>query len=78
MMELILGAALLTSGSSVDASSLLDCEGSQQIIENIQKTYPASASQLLESPQAGVFRGRGRSPPACSICLSITRRTVEP
>ena len=38
MMELILGAALLTSGSSVDASSLLDCEGSKQIIENLQKS----------------------------------------
>ena len=48
MMELILGAALLTSGSSVDASSLLDCEGSQQIIENIQKSRAQYQEELIE------------------------------
>lgn len=48
MMELILGAALLTSGSSVDASSLLDCEGSQQIIENIQKSRVKYQEDLIE------------------------------
>ena len=47
-MELILGAALLTSGSSVDASSLLDCEGSQQIIENIQKSRAQYQEELIE------------------------------
>ena len=48
MMELILGAALLTSGSSVDASSLLDCEGSQQIIENIQKSRAKYQEELIK------------------------------
>ena len=48
MMELILGAALLTSGSSVDVSSLLDCEGSQQIIENIQKSRAQYQEELIE------------------------------
>ena len=48
MMELILGAALLTSGSSVDASSLLDCEGSQQIIENIQRSLAQYQEELIE------------------------------
>ena len=48
MMELILGAALLTSGSSVDASSLLGCEGSQQIIENIQKSRAQYQEELIE------------------------------
>ena len=48
MMELILGAALLTSGSSVDVSSLLDCEGSQQIIENIQKSRAKYQEELIE------------------------------
>ena len=48
MMELILGAALLTSGSSVDASSLLDCEGSQQIIENLQKSRAQYQEELIE------------------------------
>ena len=48
MMELILGAALLTSGSSVDVSSLLDCEGSQQIIENIQRSRAQYQEELIE------------------------------
>ena len=48
MMELILGAALLTSGSSVDASSLLDCEGSRQIIENLQKSRAQYQEELIE------------------------------
>ena len=48
MMELILGAALLTSGSSVDASSLLDCQGSQEIIENIQKSRAQYQEELIE------------------------------
>ena len=48
MMELILGAALLTSGSSVDASSLLDCEGSKQIIENLQKSRAQYQEELIE------------------------------
>ena len=48
MMELILGAALLTSGSSVDASSLLDCEGSKQIIENLQKSRVQYQEELIE------------------------------
>ena len=48
MMELILGAALLTSGTSVDASSLLDCEGSQQLIENIQKSRAKYQEELIE------------------------------
>ena len=48
MMELILGAALLTSGSSVDASSLLDCDGSKQIIENIQKSRVKYQEDLIE------------------------------
>ena len=38
MMELILGAALLTSGSSADVLSSLDCQGSQELIERIQKS----------------------------------------
>ena len=48
MMELILGAALLTSGSSVDASSLLDCQGSQEIIENIQRSRAQYQEELIE------------------------------
>ena len=48
MMELKLGAALLTSGSSVDASSLLDCEGSKQIIENLQKSRAQYQEELIE------------------------------
>ena len=48
MMELILGAALLTSGSSVDASSLLDCEGSKQIIQNLQKSRAQYQEELIE------------------------------
>ena len=48
MMELILGAALLTSGSSVDASSLLDCDGSKQIIENIRKSRVKYQEDLIE------------------------------
>ena len=48
MMELILGAALLTSGSSVDASSLSDCEGSKQIIENLQKSRAQYQEELIE------------------------------
>ena len=48
MMELILGAALLTSGSSADVSSLLDCEGSRQIIENIQKSRAQYQEELIE------------------------------
>ena len=48
MMELILGAALLTSGSSVDASSLLDCDGFKQIIENIQKSCVKYQEDLIE------------------------------
>ena len=48
MMELILGAALLTSGSSVDASSLLDCDGSKQIIENLQKSRAQYQEELIE------------------------------
>ena len=48
MMELILGAALLTSGSSVDASSLLDFEGSKQIIENLQKSRAQYQEELIE------------------------------
>ena len=48
MMEIILGAALLTSGTSVDASSLLDCEGSQQLIENIQKSRAKYQEELIE------------------------------
>ena len=48
MMELILGAALLTSGSSVDVSSLLDCEGSKQIIENLQKSRAQYQEELIE------------------------------
>ena len=48
MMELILGAALLTSGSSVDASSLLDCEGSQELIERIQKSRVKYQEDLIE------------------------------
>ena len=48
MMELILGAALLTSGSSVDVSSLLDCKGSQQIIENIQRSRAQYQEELIE------------------------------
>ncbi len=48
MMELILGAALLTSGSTADVSSLLDCEGSRQIIENIQKSRAKYQEELIE------------------------------
>ncbi len=48
MMEIILGAALLTSGTSVDVSSLLDCEGSQQLIENIQKSRAKYQEELIE------------------------------
>ena len=48
MMELILGAALLTSGSSVDVSSLLDCEGSKQIIENLQRSRVQYQEELIE------------------------------
>ena len=48
MMEIILGAALLTSGTSVDASSLLDCEGSKQIIENLQKSRAQYQEELIE------------------------------
>ena len=48
MMELILGVALLTSGSSADVSSLLDCEGSRQIIENIQKSRAKYQEELIE------------------------------
>ena len=48
MMELILGVALLTSGSSADVSSLLDCEGSRQIIENIQKSRVKYQEDLIE------------------------------
>ena len=48
MMEIILGAALLTSGTSVDVSSLLDCEGSRQIIENIQKSRAKYQEELIE------------------------------
>ena len=48
MMELILGAALLTSGSTVDASSLLDCEGSKRIIENLQKSRAQYQEELIE------------------------------
>ena len=48
MMELILGAALLTSGSTVDASSLLDCQGSKEIIENIQKSRAQYQEELIE------------------------------
>ena len=48
MMEIILGAALLTSGTSVDASSLIDCEGSQQLIENIQKSRVKYQEDLIE------------------------------
>ena len=48
MMELILGEALLTSGSSVDVSSLLDCDGSKQIIENIQKSRVKYQEDLIE------------------------------
>ena len=48
MMELILGSSLLTSGSSVDASSLLDCDGSKQIIENIQKSRVKYQEDLIE------------------------------
>ena len=48
MMELILGAALLTSGSSVDVSSLLDCESSQQIIENLQRSRVQYQEELIE------------------------------
>ena len=48
MMELILGAALLTSGSSVDVSSLLDCDGSKQIIENIQRSRVKYQEDLIE------------------------------
>ena len=48
MMELILGAALLTSGSSVNASSLLDCEGSQELIERIQKSRVKYQEDLIE------------------------------
>ena len=48
MMELILGAALLTSGSSVNASSLLDCEGSQELIERIHKSRVEHREELIE------------------------------
>ena len=48
MMELILGVALLTSGSTADVSSLLDCEGSRQIIENIQKSRAKYQEELIE------------------------------
>ena len=48
MMELILGAALLTTVSSLDASSLLDCEGSKQIIENLQKSRAQYQEELIE------------------------------
>ena len=48
MMELILGAALLTSGSSVDVSSLLDCESSQQIIEKLQRSRVQYQEELIE------------------------------
>ena len=48
MMELILGVALLTSGSTADVSSLLDCEGSRQIIENIQKSRVKYQEDLIE------------------------------
>ena len=48
MMELILGAASLTSGSSVDASSLLDCDGSKQIIENIQRSRVKYQEDIIE------------------------------
>jgi len=48
MMEIILGAALLTSGSSVNASSLLDCEGSQELIERIQKSRVKYQEDLIE------------------------------
>jgi len=47
-MEIILGAALLTSGSSVNASSLLDCEGSQELIERIQKSRVKYQEDLIE------------------------------
>ena len=48
MMELILGAALLTSGSSADVSSLLDCQGSQELIERIQKSRAKYQEELIE------------------------------
>ena len=48
MMELILGVALLTSGSTADVSSLLDCEGSKEIIENIQKSRAKYQEELIE------------------------------
>ena len=48
MMEIILGAALLTSGSSVDVSSLLDCQGSNEIIENIQRSRAKYQEELIE------------------------------
>ena len=48
MMEIILGAALLTSGSTADVSSLLDCEGSKEIIENIQKSRAKYQEELIE------------------------------
>ena len=47
-MELILGAALLTSGSSADAFSLLDCQGSKEIIENIQRSRAKYQEELIE------------------------------
>ena len=48
MMELILGAALLTSGSTADVSSLLDCQGSQELIERIQKSRAKYQEELIE------------------------------
>ena len=48
MMELILGAALLTSGSTSDVSSLLDCQGSQELIERIQKSRAKYQEELIE------------------------------
>ena len=48
MMELILGAALLTSGSSADAFSLLDCQGSEELIGRIQKSRVEHKEELIE------------------------------
>ena len=48
MMELILGAALLTSRSTSDVSSLLDCQGSRELIESIQKSRAKYQEELIE------------------------------
>ncbi len=48
MMELILGASLLTSRSTSDVSSLLDCQGSRELIERIQKSRAKYQEELIE------------------------------